>query len=200
MTCPAGLSRGATGGQFWTPNSPVLSSKKLHELGAPLRNRTVDLLLTMDNRKVPSPQVRNLTRTNTSSHQQSQAYDKRPRARIATRSATQFDLVQTREKIMVAHSKQVPTEWGGGPAAGRWSGPSSSCQSPGLAVLVLGPRTPAQGCDGWRRAALPGRPPWSWTPWNKPFWTRHRDGGGGLVHHTDTGSQCGEQGRLSRPV
>ena len=60
--------------------------------GAPLRNRTVDLLLTIDNREVPQPLVRELTSRNASSHQRSLAPDRRSRARVATQSATHFDL------------------------------------------------------------------------------------------------------------
>ena len=64
--------------------------------GAPLRNRTVDLLLTMNDREVPGSQVRHVTRKNTSSRQPPQAPDRHPLAPIATQSATQFDLMQVR--------------------------------------------------------------------------------------------------------
>jgi hypothetical protein len=62
--------------------------------GAPLRNRTVDLLLTMYPCRVPSLQVACLTRQNASTGQRSQAPDRLSRAPFATQSATHFDLGQ----------------------------------------------------------------------------------------------------------
>ena len=61
-------------------------------LGAPLRNRTVDLLLTMYRSAVLPPQVERLTSENTSTHWHSRAPDKPRRAPFATQSATHFDL------------------------------------------------------------------------------------------------------------
>src|SRR5260370_28472801 len=59
---------------------------------APLRNRTVDLLLTMNGRTVPLPLVQGVTRQNTSTGQHPHATDRPSRAPFATQSATQFDL------------------------------------------------------------------------------------------------------------
>jgi hypothetical protein len=61
--------------------------------GAPLRNRTVDLLLTMNHRQVALPQVGRVTRQNTSTGQHRQAPGRLSRALFATQSATHFDLV-----------------------------------------------------------------------------------------------------------
>jgi hypothetical protein len=58
--------------------------------GAPLRNRTVDLLLTMSHRTVPLPQARRLTRQNASKDWHLQAPDRPAQAPFATQSATQF--------------------------------------------------------------------------------------------------------------
>ena len=60
--------------------------------GAPLRNRTVDLLLTMYRSAVPHPQVDRLTCANTSTRWHSRAPDEPTRASFATQSATHFDL------------------------------------------------------------------------------------------------------------
>jgi hypothetical protein len=46
----------------------VLCSNKHHYLGAPLRNRTVDLLLTIDNQHVPVTAIDALNCSNASSH------------------------------------------------------------------------------------------------------------------------------------
>jgi hypothetical protein len=46
----------------------VLCSNKPHYLGAPLRNRTVDLLLTMDHQSVPVTAAQALIRPNAGSH------------------------------------------------------------------------------------------------------------------------------------
>ena len=70
--------------------------EKLSRPGAPLRNRTVDLLLTMDRCAVLQPKVDRLTCVNTSTHWHSQAPDKPTRAPFATQSATHFDLVSER--------------------------------------------------------------------------------------------------------
>ena len=64
--------------------------------GAPLRNRTVDLLLTMDRCAVLQPQVDRLNCENPSTHWHSQAPDEPTRAPFATQSATHFDLVSER--------------------------------------------------------------------------------------------------------
>jgi hypothetical protein len=74
---------------MWSPDA---LAKRSHDLGAPLRNRTVDLLLTMNHRRVQLSQVGQLTRQNMSAHQRSPAPDRPSRAQFATRSATQFDL------------------------------------------------------------------------------------------------------------
>jgi hypothetical protein len=66
--------------------------EKRSSRGAPLRNRTVDLLLTMDRSAVPQLQVGRLTCRNTSTDRQSQALDEPTRAPFATQSATHFDL------------------------------------------------------------------------------------------------------------
>jgi hypothetical protein len=66
--------------------------EKRSQPGAPLRNRTVDLLLTMYCCAVLQPQVEQLTCENTSTHWHSQAPDKPRRAPFATQSATHFDL------------------------------------------------------------------------------------------------------------
>jgi hypothetical protein len=60
--------------------------------GAPLRNRTVDLLLTMDRCAVLQSQVDRLTCESTSTDWHSQARDEPTRAPFATQSATHFDL------------------------------------------------------------------------------------------------------------
>ncbi len=60
--------------------------------GAPLRNRTVDLLLSMYHSADMQPRVEQLTCENTSTHWHSQAPDKPRRAPFATQSATHFDL------------------------------------------------------------------------------------------------------------
>ena len=60
--------------------------------GAPLRNRTVDLLLTINSNGVASLQVRRLTSQNASPDQHQHACGKQSRAQFATRSATQADL------------------------------------------------------------------------------------------------------------
>jgi hypothetical protein len=46
----------------------VADSKNRHDLGAPLRNPTVDLHLTMNRRRVQLSQVGPLIRQNTSTH------------------------------------------------------------------------------------------------------------------------------------
>jgi hypothetical protein len=63
--------------------------------GALLRNRTVDLLLTMNHRQVPLPQVVSADQENTSSRQRSQVPIRLSRAPFATQSATHFDLDST---------------------------------------------------------------------------------------------------------
>jgi hypothetical protein len=60
--------------------------------GAPLRNRTVDLLLTMYRSAVLQSQVDRLTCENTSTHWHSRAPDELTPAPFATQSATHFDL------------------------------------------------------------------------------------------------------------
>ena len=66
--------------------------EKRSQPGAPLRNRTVDLLLTMDRSAVAQPQVDRLTCENTSTRWHSQAPDEPTQAPFATQSATQIDL------------------------------------------------------------------------------------------------------------
>src|ERR1039457_2509514 len=66
--------------------------EKSSQPGAPLRNRTVDLLLTMYRSAVPHPQVDRLTCANTSTRWHSRAPDEPTRASFATQSATHFDL------------------------------------------------------------------------------------------------------------
>ena len=66
--------------------------EKSSQPGAPLRNRTVDLLLTMYHSAVLQPQVDGLTCANTSTRWHSQAPDEHTRAPFATQSATHFDL------------------------------------------------------------------------------------------------------------
>ena len=61
-------------------------------MGATLRNRTVDLLLTMDRCAVLQPQVDSLTCQNASTAQHSRALDQPTQAPFATQSATHFDL------------------------------------------------------------------------------------------------------------
>jgi hypothetical protein len=70
----------------WKPASDLLVC------GAPLRKRTVDLLLTMNHRTVPLPLVERLTSQNTSTDQHPQAPYRPPRARFAPQSALHFDL------------------------------------------------------------------------------------------------------------
>jgi hypothetical protein len=73
---------------------PRLHQRKLPlTCRAPLRNRTVDLLLTIDRRTIPLPQVEGVTRQNTSTDQHPQAPDRPTRASFAPQSATHFDLV-----------------------------------------------------------------------------------------------------------
>ena len=60
--------------------------------GAPLRNRTVDLLLTMDRSADVQPQVEQLTCRNTSGDRHAQALGEPSQAPFATQSATQIDL------------------------------------------------------------------------------------------------------------
>jgi hypothetical protein len=81
-------------GTFLSARYPVAYSKNLHYLGAPLRNRTVDLLLTMDRYSILDWLVERLIRQNTSADQHPQALDRPSRARFATQSATQFVLLQ----------------------------------------------------------------------------------------------------------
>src|ERR1039457_4328301 len=135
MTCPAGPSRGATGGQFWTSNSPVIRSEKLHELGAPLRNRTVDLLLTMNNRQVPSPQVERLTSQNMSTDQRPRAPGRISRAPVATQSATQFDLVLRAAGVAVLRSADVGRAEDCAPAWCSSAAGLRSCTTPRLASV-----------------------------------------------------------------
>ena len=79
--------------------------------GAPLRNRTVDLLLTMDHCAVLQPQVDRLTCENTSTHWHSQAPDEPTRAPFATQSATHFDLAPSNlTAIETSASKSDSTE------------------------------------------------------------------------------------------
>ncbi len=79
-----------------TQSKEVLGStfEKRSQPGAPLRNRTVDLLLTMYRSAVPQPQAGRLTSANTSTHWHSQAPDKPTRAPFATQSDTHFDLAE----------------------------------------------------------------------------------------------------------
>jgi hypothetical protein len=74
--------------------SKVLCStfEKAPPPGAPLRNRTVDLLLTINHRQVALPHVDGVTCENTSTDQRLRASDGPPRAPFATQSATHFDL------------------------------------------------------------------------------------------------------------
>jgi hypothetical protein len=81
--------------------------KPLLTCGAPLRNRTVDLLLTMDLRKVLLPQVGRLASQNTSTDQRPQAPDRPSRAPFATQSATQFDLASARRSLS-EHAHAAP--------------------------------------------------------------------------------------------
>jgi hypothetical protein len=66
--------------------------EKCSQPGAPLRNRTVDLLLTMYRSADAQPQVGLLTCQNTSTHRHRQAPGEPPQAPFATQSATQTDL------------------------------------------------------------------------------------------------------------
>ena len=77
-----------TGGPAgWKPASDLLVCR------APLRNRTVDLLLTMYRRTVLLSLVGPLTWQNASAGQHPQAPDGLSRAPFATQSATHFDLL-----------------------------------------------------------------------------------------------------------
>ena len=71
--------------QFYERKTPLTC-------GAPLRNRTVDLLITMYACLVPSPQVDGLSCENTSADRRSYAPDRPTRTPSATQSATHFDL------------------------------------------------------------------------------------------------------------
>jgi hypothetical protein len=76
-----------------TGSGPRIGRRKTRlTCGAPLRNRTVDLLLTMDRGQVPLPQAECLTSQNTSTDQHPQAQNGLSRASFATQSATHFDL------------------------------------------------------------------------------------------------------------
>jgi hypothetical protein len=75
---------------------------------APLRNRTVDLLLTMNRRTVMLSLAGGVTRQNTSTDQHPQAPDRLPLALFATQSATQFDLQQGRSPPGSAVSLRRP--------------------------------------------------------------------------------------------
>ena len=66
--------------------------EKRSQPGAPLRNRTVDLLLTMYHCAVPQSQVDRLTCVDTSTRWHSQAPEEPTQAPFATQSATHFDL------------------------------------------------------------------------------------------------------------
>jgi hypothetical protein len=77
------------------PNSPVVPTKKPPNLGAPLRNRIVDLLLTMDRWRIQLPQAGRRTGPDTSRDQRRQAPDAPSRAPFATQSATHSDLAPT---------------------------------------------------------------------------------------------------------
>ena len=81
--------------------SPFSSTKRGHRIRirklpltcrVPLRNRTVDLLLTIDRRTVVLSLVGGVTRQNTSTDKHPQAPDRLSRALLAPRSAPQFDL------------------------------------------------------------------------------------------------------------
>jgi hypothetical protein len=76
--------------------------EKRSQPGAPLRNRTVDLLLTMDRCAVLPPQVERLTCVNTSTHWHSQAPDEPTRAPFATQSDTHFDLADAPSYEVIA--------------------------------------------------------------------------------------------------
>lgn len=90
------------------------------DLRAPLRNRSVDLLLAMDHRRVLRVLVRNLNRQNASPHQRTQVLDRLQRTRFATRSDTQFDLdrpaIRKATACIVGSSPDVLRElpWTGG--------------------------------------------------------------------------------------
>src|SRR5580704_1194330 len=71
--------------------------------GAPLRNRTVDLLLTMNPVWFLSPRWGGLTRKNTSPREHSQALIRLSRARFATQSDTHFDLEMLQEPGRAKH-------------------------------------------------------------------------------------------------
>ena len=86
--------------------------EKCSQPGAPLRNRTVDLLLTMDRRGVVSPQAEHLTCQNTSTDQQPQALGRLSQAQFATQSATQFDLASSNRVLSKPGPRnQVRLKW-----------------------------------------------------------------------------------------
>jgi hypothetical protein len=89
--CP---ERRSTDGQVILERTSGRSENRLDLLrcGAPLRNRTVDLLLTMYRSTVLQSQVERLSCANTSTGWHSQAPDEPTRAPFATQSATHFDL------------------------------------------------------------------------------------------------------------
>ena len=112
--------------------------------GAPLRNRTVDLLLTMDHCAVLQPQVEQLTCENTSTHWHSQAPDEPTRAPFATQSATHFDL-------------------GSEEPAAPWSSPEDLVQIV-KEVEALAPDRGYPPCWGTHRKLWCGRGAWPDTP------------------------------------
>ena len=99
-----------TGPSPRTGRGPRLGRRKTRlTCGAPLRNRTVDLLLTMDRCAVLPPQVDRLTCENAGTDWHSQAPDEPTRAPFATQSATHFDLsgVQADRTDRLAHTEGV---------------------------------------------------------------------------------------------
>ena len=73
-------------------SGPPLTSETASDLGAPLRNRTVDLLLTMDHQKVPVSAVEALNRQNASSRWRRRAQISPHRLRFAPQNAPHNDL------------------------------------------------------------------------------------------------------------
>jgi hypothetical protein len=111
-----------------TGRGPRIGRRKTRlTCGAPLRNRTVDLLLTMDRCAVLQPQVDSLTCANTSTRWHSQAPDEPTRAPFATQSATHFDLA-------LSNSTAIET------SASKSNSTDADTSSPTLTVAVPGYR------------------------------------------------------------
>jgi hypothetical protein len=116
LTCDFSVGEDQT---FSRPRNTPERGHRFHErksaltCGAPLRNRTVDLLLTMYRSAVPQLQVGQPTCQNTSGGKPSQALDELSRALFATRYATHFDLDRLQRASRPTPLWTSSAEWAG---------------------------------------------------------------------------------------